>query len=306
MKSKQAKANFFKLSSSKESNLELFNNKIKEMYSNFQNKIYDNVPTLDINDLQYYISAMRRIDSDEVVNGERLYCVVMTISRVDTKSQILLANLENSIDSRKREVEHGENEGLVVDTRVLFDPFRQIIIVYNQRGTINNYDLQRFFCKIIGVRGLKFDIILNKEAMRRLDNLDVIKSISYTVASPDNFKTYRDDDRSESGDFKFANSISGESMKVTIASSSLTKVGIKDKIKELFSDGNLEVRSATVDGWNDGIQEPIDLIRNKLKYIGWINYEQVMDDEAVYGFLTTAYDCHYDYLKSIYNVRFEV
>ncbi|MGQ7688142.1 hypothetical protein ACTGUM_01410 [Streptococcus suis] len=306
MISKQAKANFFKLSSSKESNLELFNNKIKEMYSNFQNKIYDNVPTLDINDLQYYISAMRKIDSDEVVNGERLYCVGMTISRVDTKSQILLANLENSIDSRKREVEHGENEGLVVDTRVLFDPFRQIIIVYNQRGTINNYDLQRFFCKIIEVRGLKFDIILNKEAMRRLDNLDVIKSISYTVASPDNFKTYRDDDRSESGDFKFANSISGESMKVTIASSSLTKVGIKDKIKELFSDGNLEVRSATVDGWNDGIQEPIDLIRNKLKYIGWINYEQVMDDEAVYGFLTTAYDCHYDYLKSIYNVRFEV
>ncbi len=306
MISKQAKANFFKLSSSKESNLELFNNKIKEMYSNFQNKIYDNVPTLDINDLQYYISAMRKIDSDEVVNGERLYCVVMTISRVDTKSQILLANLENSIDSRKREVEHGENEGLVVDTRVLFDPFRQIIIVYNQRGTINNYDLQRFFCKIIEVRGLKFDIILNKEAMRRLDNLDVIKSISYTVASPDNFKTYRDDDRSESGDFRFANSISGESMKVTIASSSLTKVGIKDKIKELFSDGNLEVRSATVDGWNDGIQEPIDLIRNKLKYIGWINYEQVMDDEAVYGFLTTAYDYHYDYLKSIYNVRFEV
>ncbi|HEL2203249.1 TPA: hypothetical protein TZE22_000549 [Streptococcus suis] len=306
MKSKQAKANFFKLSSSKESNLELFNNKIKAMYSNFQNKIYDNIPTLDINDLQYYISAMQKIDSDEVVNGERLYCVLMTISRVDTKSQILLANLENSIDSRKREVEHGENEGLVVDTRVLFDPFRQIIVVYNQRGTINNYDLQRFFCKIIEVRGLKFDIILNKEAMRRLDNLDVIKSISYTVASPDNFKTYRDDDRSESGDFKFANSISGESMKVTIASSSLTKVGIKDKIKELFSDGNLKVTSATVDGWNDGIQEPIDLIRNKLKYNGLINYEEVMDDKAVYGFLTAAYDYHYEYLKSIYNVRFEV
>ncbi|HFI0586235.1 TPA: hypothetical protein ACGO00_000357 [Streptococcus suis] len=306
MKSKQAKANFFKLSSSKESNLELFNNKIKEMYSNFQNKIYDNIPTLDINDLQYYISAMQKIDSDEVVNGERLYCVLMTISRVDTKSQILLANLENSIDSRKREVEHGENEGLVVDTRVLFDPFRQIIVVYNQRGTINNYDLQRFFCKIIEVRGLKFDIILNKEAMRRLDNLDVIKSISYTVASPDNFKTYRDDDRSESGDFKFANSISGESMKVTIASSSLTKVGIKDKIKELLSDGNLKVTSATVDGWNDGIQEPIDLIRNKLKYNGLINYEEIIDDKAVYGFLTTAYYHYYEYLKSIYNVRFEV
>lgn len=306
MKSKEAKANFFKLNSSKESSLQLFNEKVKEMYSNFQNSNFDDVPTLEINGLQYYISAMQKIDSEDVVNGERLYCVLMTISRVDTNSQILLANLEESIDSRKREVEHGENEGLVVDTRVLFDPFRQIIVVYNQRGTINNHDLQRFFRKIIEVRGLKFDIILNKEAMKRLDHLDVVKSISYTVASPDNFKTYRDDDRSENGDFKFANSISGESIKVTIASSGLTKSGIIDKIKELFSDGNLNVTSATVDGWSDGVQEPIDLIRNKLKYNGLINYEEVIDDRAIYGFLIAAYYYHYEYLKSIYNVRFEV
>lgn len=306
MESKQAKANFFKLNSSKKSNLGLFNKKIKEMYSNFQDKNYQNIPTLDIDGLQYYVSAMQKVNSDEELGGERLYCILMTISRVDTESQILLANLENTIDSRKREVEHGENEGLVVDTRLLFDPFRQIIVVYNQRGTINNRDLQRFFSKIIEVRGLKFEIILNQEAMKRLDHLDVVKSVSYTVASPDNFKAYRDDNRTESGDFKFANSISGESIKITIKSESLAKEGIKDKIQKLLSDGSLKVTTATVDGWSNGVEEPIDLIKNKLRYNGDISYEKVMDDKAVYGFLNTAYDYYYEYLKSIYNVHLEV
>lgn len=306
MESKQAKANFFKLNSSKKSNLGLFNKKIKEMYSNFQDKNYQSIPTLDIDGLQYYVSAMQKVNSDEELGGERLYCILMTISRVDTESQILLANLENTIDSRKREVEHGENEGLVVDTRLLFDPFRQIIVVYNQRGTINNRDLQRFFSKIIEVRGLKFEIILNQKAMKRLDHLDVVKSVSYTVASPDNFKAYRDDNRTESGDFKFANSISGESIKITIKSESLAKEGIKDKIQKLLSDGSLKVTTATVDGWSNGVEEPIDLIKNKLKYKGVISYEKVMDDKAVYGFLNTAYNYYYEYLKSIYNVHLEV
>ena len=306
MESKQAKANFFKLNSSKKSNLGLFNKKIKEMYSNFQDKNYQSIPTLDIDGLQYYVSAMQKVNSDEELGGERLYFILMTISRVDTESQILLANLENTIDSRKREVEHGENEGLVVDTRLLFDPFRQIIVVYNQRGTINNRDLQRFFSKIIEVRGLKFEIILNQKAMKRLDHLDVVKSVSYTVASPDNFKAYRDDNRTESGDFKFANSISGESIKITIKSESLAKEGIKDKIQKLLSDGSLKVTTATVDGWSNGVEEPIDLIKNKLKYKGVISYEKVMDDKAVYGFLNTAYNYYYEYLKSIYNVHLEV
>lgn len=307
MKSKQAIANFFKLDSSKKSNLDLFNDKIKEMYSNFQNRNYGDIPTLDINGLQYYIGAMEKVDSEEVVNGERLYCVLMTVSRVDTKSQIFLANLEHTVDFRKRELKHGENEGLVVDTRVLFDPFRQILVVYNQRGAINNHDLRKFFSKIIDVRGLRFDIILNKDAMQRLDRLDVVKSISYTVASPDNFKTFRDDDRSESGDFKLANSVSGEALKVTISSSSLEKVRVRDKIRELFSsDNNVNVTSASIDGWSNGINEPIDLIKNKLKFKGQILYEEVIDDRAIYGFLIAAYDSQYEYLKSQYNVRFEV
>lgn len=306
MASKKAKAIFFKLNSSNESNLGLFNGKIKEMYSNFKNKNYREIPTLDIDELNYYVSAMEKVDSDEVIATERLYCILMTIARVDTKSQIMLADLENTIDLRKREVEHGENEGLVVETRLLFDPFRQIIVIYNQRGTINNSDLRRFFCKMIDVKGLKFDIILNKKAMKRLNDLDVVKSISYTVASPDNFEAYRNDNRTESGDFKFANSISGESIKVTIKSEGLAKVGIIDKVKKLLSDNSLNVTTATVDGWCNGIEEPIDLIKNKLKYNGNINYEKVMDDKAIYGFLNAAYDYHYEYLKSSYNVHLEV
>lgn len=304
MESKQAKAYFFKLNSSKESNLALFNAKIRELYANFQNRNYAAIPTLEIDGLQYYVAAMSKVNSEEIINGEQLYHLLLTISRVDTKSQIVLANIEQNIDTRKREIEHGENEGLVVDTRLIFDPFRQIIVVYNQRGTINNYDLKRFFCKVINVRGLKFEIILNSEAFDRLDNLDVAQSITYTIASPDNFRSFRDDSRSENGDLKFANALSGESMKITISSSSLTKRKLREKISEIFSNENLNVKTAKVEGLKDGVYEPIDLIKNKLQYSGYIQYEDILDDHAIYAFLNKAYYHHIEYLRRMYIPRF--
>ncbi|KKF56973.1 hypothetical protein [Streptococcus uberis] len=304
MENKPAVAKFFKLNSSKESNLALFNTKIKELYANFQEHNYAAIPTLEIDELQYYVSAMEKVNSEESINGERLYHLLLTISRVDTKSQVVLANIEQSIDIRKREIEHGENEGLVVDTRLIFDPFRQIIVVYNQRGTINNHDLARFFCKVIDVRGLRFEIILNAEAFNRLDNLDVAQSVTYTIASPDNFKSFRDDSRSENGDLKFASALSGESMKITISSASLTKRKLWEKISGILSNENLKVTTAKVAGLKDGIFEPIDLIKNKLLYSGNIQYENTLDDRAIYAFLNTAYYYHFEYLKRMYTPRF--
>ena len=35
------------------------------MYSNFQDKNYQSIPTLDIDGLQYYVSAMQKVNSDE-------------------------------------------------------------------------------------------------------------------------------------------------------------------------------------------------------------------------------------------------
>ncbi|HEP2887621.1 TPA: hypothetical protein VCI88_001561, partial [Streptococcus pyogenes] len=128
MENKPAKASFFKLSSSKESNLKLFIEKMEEMFDNFRKKQYSNIPTLEINDLMYYINAMQKVTSEEELNGTNLFYWLVTISRVDTESPIILANLEKNIDVRKREIEHGDNEGLVVDTRLLFDPFRQILV----------------------------------------------------------------------------------------------------------------------------------------------------------------------------------
>lgn len=202
----------------------------------------------------------------------------------------------------EREIDHGENEGLVVDTRLLFDPFRQIIVAYNQRGTINNYDLKRFFCKIINVRGLRFDIILNKNAFNRVGKLDVVKSICYTVASPTNFKEFRDDTQSENADLKFANSISGESMKVVVKSGHLSKKTIFEKFSDMLVSDSLDVKNAKVEGISNGSLEVIDLIKNKLEYKSSISYKDTLDDKAIYGFLNEAYSFHFDYLKKIFKI----
>ncbi|HHJ9685556.1 TPA: hypothetical protein ACQN3N_001791, partial [Streptococcus pyogenes] len=73
---------------------------------------------------------------------------------------------------------------------------------------------------------MKFDIILNSDAFKRVGKLDVVNSISYTVASPTNFKEFRDDTQSENADLKFANSMLGESMQVVIKSNHLSKKNI--------------------------------------------------------------------------------
>lgn len=103
MESKQAKANFFKLNSSKEANLKLFIEKMKEMYENFTTKQTANIPTLEINGLKYYVSAMQEVISDEELNGKNLFYWLITIARVDTHSPIVLADLAKNIDVRKRD-----------------------------------------------------------------------------------------------------------------------------------------------------------------------------------------------------------
>ncbi|HEM3064719.1 TPA: hypothetical protein U0808_001577, partial [Streptococcus suis] len=181
--------------------------KIEEIFSLFEKKEYRKIPTLEIDNQQLYIEAMRKVEVvDEDLN---LFYWLLTISKIDPDSNITIADTMKQVNQRKRTVEHSDTEGLVVDTRILFDPFRQIIVVYNQRGTVNNTELKKFFCKLIDVRGLIFEIIMNQEAYDRIDKLDQINQLTYRVASVNNFKNYRDENRGEYGDLKLMEKFHG-------------------------------------------------------------------------------------------------
>ncbi|MGX7133073.1 hypothetical protein [Enterococcus songbeiensis] len=302
MESRAARVNFFRLTPGKKGGINEFREVLKYNFTNFETGKWSKIPTLRINSDVYYIQAMQKRQLEEKFNGESIYYWLITISRVDFDQEIVLADITKTIDERRREIEHEENEGVVVDTQLIFDPFRNILAVYARRGTINTYDLRRFICELVDVRGIQFEIILNKNGYDRIDKLDIVDQISYKVASPDNFKSYKDDTRDEFGDFKFAKKAKGEELYVVLKSSQLSKDSISKKVKDLMTVDNIEIKALKVDGIADGVTDSIDLIKNKLYYSGKIQFEKEINDQAAYGLLNKAFDAHYDYIKTKFKI----
>lgn len=300
VQTKQGKVSFYKINSSKIDKVEKFISKLDKVYNSFKNKKYNEIPTLEINDDKYYIQSMQKRVLEEKFNNEYLYYWLITISRVDLESNIIVADLSKNINERRRELEHDSNEGLVVDTRILVEPYGKILAVHNKRGTIGLTDLRRFICKLIDTNGIRLDIILNEEGYEGVKNLDVASKIEYTIASPNNFKAFKDDTRSELYDLNVANSLGGDDMKVSISSKHLKKEKLFDKIRAIFFAGEneVEVKNFKIEGYVDGDFQVIDMIKNKLIYRGDIEYDEKIgiDDRAVFGLLNKAYDYYSDFL----------
>lgn len=305
MKRTPCKASFFRLAEGNSGGIQEFKAAINETYINFQRRTYSNMITVSMDNDKYYIQAMEKVPLEDNLDGENLYYWLVNISRVNLDEEIELADVTKELNDRRRSVEHGENEGLVVDTRILYDPFRKIVVLQNRRGAINAYNLRRFISKFIDVRGIELEIILNADGLNRINQLDIVKSIAYSVAAPDNFRAYRNENRSEFADMRMANTLGGEKMKIIVESTDLTKNTIVDKVKFLLSpseDRSFVVNALSVDGfYEDGAADSINLIKNKLEFKDDVEHEDVLDDRACFGFLSKAYNVHYDYLKGCYN-----
>lgn len=303
--------NFFKISSRQEEKIRKLINKYSEIFELFENKRYSDIPNVILEDTDeedgevqevYYIQAMLKRPI-EFMDHTNYYYWLMTISKVTIGEEIDIANVEREINDRRRSVDHGDTEGIVKDAWVIYDPFRSIMLVYSPRGTINTAELKKFNNKIIDTRGVMFEIILNEDGYRRIEALDSVKQLAYKIASPDQFSNFSDENRTEKADLKFAEKMSSDELEIILKADSLSKQDIIRKIRSLFEEKGVEVKKARVDGINDGVLEPIDLIQNKLAFKDSIEYTDKFDDAAAYGFLNTAYDKHHNYLKTTYSIR---
>lgn len=291
MKRRPGKVSFFRLNEGRQGGIQELKDLFLNSYEHLQNREFEEMPdAIKIDDDSYYIQAMQRVvNENERVNGEYIYYWLITISRVDMSSEVVVADLLRELDERRRPIEHTETEGLVLDARLIFDPFREIIGIYSQRGTISTNNIRRFLCELVNVIGLRFEIILNENGYNRLNRLDIVKEISYKIASPNNFENYADTDRSELQDMKYANEVSAEEIYVVLKSDQLQKESIIRKVRSITENAERNIKALKVDGIVDGIEDTIDLIRNKLVYDGDIEYEDEIDDRAAYGFLNQAY-----------------
>lgn len=300
-KNKSARVNFFKVTARNMDKVNKFIRKLEEIQRYFEKRQYDKMPTLSIDEDKYYIHAMQKREIEEYLEGQRLYYWLLTIARVDFDREIELSNIKKNINERRRPIDHEEDEGLVLDTQIIFDPFRAIIAVYSRRGTISTANLKRFICNLVGERGIMLEVILDKDGYDRLKNFTVIDQLIYRVASPTKFDAYRNETRDEFADLRFAENFKSKELFIVLKPTG-NKESLLKKVKNLLSLDKDELKTLKVDGINDGVKDEVDLIKNKLTYRGNIRYKGTLDDQAIYGFLNQSYDEHYEYLRS----RFEI
>lgn len=303
VETKQAKVKFFKVTARDLKKVNKFVCSVKKIHNLFETRQYDQIPTIEIDEDQYYIHAMQKWDMEERRGDNNLYYWLITVARVDLETEIEFANISKSIDERRRQPEHDDNEGLVLDTQIIFDPFRSIIAMYSRKGAISTYNLKRFICNLVDEKGIKLEVILNRDGYARINALSEINQLTYRIASPTKFSAFRDDDRSELADLKFAEKFKSEELSIVLKPTG-SKQSIIQKVRALLYSNEYETKILKVDGINDGVREEVDLIKNKLIYSGTIKYTNLLDDSAIYGFLNRAYSEHYDYLNGMFEINY--
>lgn len=295
------KVNFFRLVGGRQGGTEDFRQKIEETYEYLKTKKFSLIKTLTINDDKYYIEAMNKLALPKE-NDVELYCWLIDISRVDVNQEIAIADITKEIDKRRTTIEADEFTGPIVDSQIIFDPFRNVIGVLNNRGGVSLSTLKRFISMLIEKKGIKLEIILDEEGIKKIGKLDIATSVSYTVAAPDKFTSFRDDSRSEFGDMAYANFLSGNELKIEVRSEGLKKDNLANKVRALFSSEDVSIKTMKVDGMMDGREETIDLIKNKLVYTGWLTFEEKIKIKDAFDFLTVAYLDKYKYIKKYYSI----
>lgn len=306
---RNAKVHFFKFSSLYEKNKNKFNEKLVELYTDFKNKEYQKIPNVEFDSKDdnsvtevYYVQAIQKRKLEDAAISGYFYWLI-TISKVNVGEEITVANVSEEIDKRRRNVNQGKNEGVIKDSWIIYDPWKSVMLTYTPRGAVNRYEIKRFLNKLAETRGLSYEAIMSKDGYERFTNFSSINEVTYKLASPDNFKAFKDESRSENKDLQFASEMSSSKLLITLTDDKLSKDLILKKVKEVFANESLKVEKMQIDGINDGVSDHIDFVKNLLVYEGNIEYDNDFNDQAVFGFLNKAYDEHDEYLKKIFNAE---
>lgn len=294
--------------------LTCFNKNIDNYISGKYNASHE----LVIDGVNYYISGLKR-DTDsfgaELVRNEnqnisvKPYMVAITLSKVDTSSDVSFADVSKSINDRTQQVlvdgkpvSDDKNTGPVIATNVLIDPFRGFMLGSRLNNGITMNAIGKFLGHLFGDVVISFSLVPDMKDINDFEKLNVVSEISYAIAYPDKMESFINNGSSETKDIDFANEMEGEELIIKLKSPS--KIKTKQKIANLLKREN-KLKSLTINGTNDEGAQTIDLIKNKLKTTGTINYEKgkVISQEKFIDMLLFEYKENYDTLKKLYNIE---
>lgn len=275
---KELKCYFYQLNGSQQ---------IKQYINNYFSKITnrDTIATESISGFDYYITH-------DIIRLEDY--VLFTIAKVNTHEEIKL----DDIEKQSRElVDKEDTQGLAIDAQFLYDFKSGILLQKRGLGQINISDLQIFISQKINTNSelVRFDLIKDKEGLRKLDRLNQIHDFIFNVSVPKQLNLFADDVKNLNSGIELAKKLSGDSIEIKVHGERLDKRGIIDSVQLLqaYQDKqDMKVTSMSI----YGDSEIIDLVKHKLVYYKKIYIEELTTVD-IYRFLEEAYANKRDYLK---------
>lgn len=283
-KRKRKKVSFYHLATGPRGNIEKLIDKFQTVFDLFENGKSSEVETVGLSGEQYYINAIERIHPDESIN---YYVWAFDVCRLNPSQEVIIGDLSVDVENRNRLLNTKANEGLVVESQYIYDPFRSIIACTRTNGGVSTYFLRRFLNNFADVKGLMFELIPDEKVLADIDRISEMSHITYKVAAPNNFTELTDDNRDEMADIEYAKYMGGDTLTLTLTATSLNLKRAKDKVKFLFQESDeLDVKKLEIQ--EEGF-EPVDLIEHKMTYVGYVEYDHIITKRNMFDFLGQSY-----------------
>lgn len=306
---------FDKIYTGKKNNF-LLSDKMEKIYELFKHKKYDNIEELELSSKHLYVSAIEKFDLGDEIDyptgyGIKQYAYMINIASVDPSEEIKYADLDKNVDQRKIVVtdEDGNNEseantnhiGPLLDTQIVIDPFRLVLASCRGTGRLTKWETKKFLKKLFGTNAMSFDVILNKKGMIDVKNMSSRTKFTYSIASPDHFSEFKDASVSERMDMKFVNHMSGTNFKIIVDSEDIPWKKLQSKITQLREQN--DIKSIEVEGMDNGVEEKIDLLKNKLTSKGVILFDKVITIKDFFDMLKESYLNQYQFISSTFEIE---
>lgn len=289
--------------------------KMRDIYANFISKKYKEIPEVDINGHHLYVSGMKEFDLGDDINRQthtathrRAY--VINISNVQPGEDINYADIDLPVDERAKKVdkstlldatEDADNVGPLTYTQIVVDPSRRVVGSCSGSDRLNGWYIAKILKSLLQTPAMKLSIILDKQGIEDIRNLEITTAIQYSISSPDHFKDFRNERYPEKADLKFANYLKGNKISMVIEYPNMPKRKVIKKVKELLADENTS--KVKVAGLDDGVETTVDPVKHKLSYRGEVVVTGTPNERDYVNFLQFGYLQVYDFVKSMYDAE---
>lgn len=193
---------------------------------------------------------------------------VFCLSKTVTTKIAVINEIKKRVKDGRSEYGDELEQGLTVDTVVLFCPKSGIVIIPSNKGGISQSDFKQFFYKTVKKKGVKMNIAINNTEIENLKHIDNIKEVEFNISRIVDVDKIKNKNQSTQRDKKMIDKLNADSMKVKYTSKSLNISESLKQIKNILAkDKTKEVKKMVIRGENDGHEQIIDLIANRLIYI---------------------------------------